>query len=305
VASLEVFQNMIEKPEDVLLKSFTGLEGGVVASGSTCGVVSGGAMGLALSHHDEIKEKGIPAQAGLIYLVGEYVKWFEEKYGTSLCRERSGVDFYSTTGQIRYFIPGDKVSKCLWHIRGAIRYLYALRQKELPIMDVQTNDKQAEPIHCAQQVLKGIKKQTGIGDDLLEQLSFVFDGGIGLQGGACGALAGAIMGVNLLLGMTVRDMTYSETLKVFAVGHKNLLTDKPVIKPEPFNVGKEIVNNFKKEANALECKTITGQKFSDWSDFQNYISSSDKCSALMDFAKDQASMAVEKCARELKQGKEL
>jgi len=48
---------MIGKPENELLRSFTGLEGGVVASGSTCGVVSGGAMGLALLHHEKIMEK--------------------------------------------------------------------------------------------------------------------------------------------------------------------------------------------------------------------------------------------------------
>ena len=65
---------MIGKPEDRLLKSFTGLEGGVVAAGSTCGVISGGAMGLALSHYDEIIEKGIPAQAGLLAMIGEYIK---------------------------------------------------------------------------------------------------------------------------------------------------------------------------------------------------------------------------------------
>ena len=157
-------------------------------------------------------------------------------------------------------------------------------------------EKQGEPIHCAQQVLKGIKEQTGIGDDLVEQLAFVFDGGIGLKGGACGALAGAIMGVNLLIGMDVRDMTYSNILKAFVVGHINLLTNKPVTKPEPFNLGKEIVKSFKKEAGALECQTITGQKFSGWSDFQNYISSSEKCSALMELAKDQASISIEKWA---------
>ena len=283
-----------------MLKSFTGLEGGVVATGSTCGVVSGGAMGLALSHYDEIVEKELPAQAGLLALVGEYVKWFEENFGTSFCKERSGVDFYTTMGQLRYFMPGDKVSKCLWHIRGAIRYLYSFRQKELPIMEVQLPERQDEPIHCAQAVLKGLKEQTGISHDLLEQLSFVFDGGIGLKGGACGALAGAILGVNLLIGMNVRDMKYSEILKAFAVGHKNLLTNKPVEKPEPFSVGKEIVRNFKEEAGATDCQTITGQRFSDWSDFQNFIFSSDKCSRLMEFAKDQASIAVEKCAREIK-----
>ena len=287
---------MIGKPEDKILKSFTGLEGGIVAAGSTCGVVSGGAMGLALSHYDEIVEKGIPAQAGLLALVGEYVKWFEEHFGTSICKERSGVDFYTTTGQLRYFLPGDKVSKCLWHIRGAIRYLHAFRQNELPKIEVESDEEPNESIHCAQRVLAGIKEQTGIGEDLLEQLSFVFDGGIGLQGGACGALAGAIIGVNLLLGMNVRDMTYSEILKAFAVGHKNLLTDKPVEKPEPFIVGKKIVKNFKKEAGAMECQKITGKKFSDWTDFQTFISSSEKCAGLMEFAKDQACMALEKYA---------
>jgi hypothetical protein len=188
---------MIAKPEDKLLKSFTGLEGGVVASGSTCGVVSGGAMGLALSHGDEIMEKGI-------------------------------------------------------------------------------------------------REHTGIGDDLLEQLSFIFDGGIGLQGGACGALVGAIMGVNLLIGMNVREMKSSDILKGFVVGHKNLLTNKPVDKPEPFSVGKEIVKNFKEEAGAVECRTITRQKFSDWFDFQDFISSSGKCPGLIEFATDQASIAVDK-----------
>jgi C_GCAxxG_C_C family probable redox protein len=300
VASLEVFQDMVGKREDKVLKAFTGLEGGVVATGSTCGVVSGGAMGLALLHADEIIEKGMQAQTGLLSLIGEYVKWFEEKYGSSFCRKRTGVDFYSTMGQLRYFMPGDRVSKCLWHIRGATRHLYSFRQKELPMMEMESEEKQDESIHCAQLVLKGIKEQTGIGDDLLERLSLVFDGGIGLQGGACGALIGAIMGINLIIGMNVHDMNYFQILKAFAVGHKNLLTNRPVEKPEPFKIGKEIVKSFKEEAGSTECQTITGKKFSDWSDFQNYISSSDKCFGLIELAKDQASTAIKKCLSEPK-----
>ena len=104
------------------------------------------------------------------------------------------------------------------------------------------------------------------------------------------------MGVNSLIGMNVRDMSYSEILKAFAVGHKNLLTNKPVKKPEPFSVGKEIVKNFKEKAGALECQTITGQKFSEWSDFQDFISSSDKCAELIEYAKNQALEAVESCS---------
>jgi len=284
---------MIGKPEDRLLKSFTGLEGGVVAAGSTCGVIAGGAMGLALSHSDEIIERGIPAQVGLLTLIGQYVNWFDENFGSSLCRERSGVDFYTTMGQLRYFVPGDKVSKCLWHIRGATRYMYTFRQKALPIMETEFDENQDEPIHCATLVLEGIKKQTGIGDDLLEQLSFIFDGGIGLQGGACGALAGAIMGINLIIGMSVSEMKYSEILKAFAVGHKNLLSDTPGAKPESFSIGKEIVSNYKKQAGAIECQTITGKKFSTWSDFQGFISGSDMCAGFIELAKNQAVTAIE------------
>ena len=84
---------MISKREDHVLKAFTGLEGGVVASGSTCGVVTGGALGLAMLHDNVLQERGIAAEAGVLSLIGEYVRWFEESYGSSFCRDRTGVDF--------------------------------------------------------------------------------------------------------------------------------------------------------------------------------------------------------------------
>jgi hypothetical protein len=291
LASLEVFQDMIGRREDRVLKAFTGLEGGIVASGSTCGVLTGGALGLALMH-DNVQERGIAAEAGVLSLVGEYFRWFEGSFGSSFCRERSGVDFYTTFGQLRYFLPGDRVGKCLWHIRGALRHLYTYQAKDLPGMDVEPKEIQGEPIHCAQAVLRGIRDRTGIGDPLLERLSFIFDGGVGFQGGVCGALAGAVMGTNLLLGMNIRDISYFQTLRAFAVGHINLLLDKPIGKPEPFGVGKSIVQRFREEAGATECRAITEKAFSDWNDFQGHISSSDKCAALIKLATTEASKAI-------------
>jgi hypothetical protein len=47
---------MIGRREDRLLQASAGLEGGIVASGSTCGVVSGGALGLALMHDNRWSE---------------------------------------------------------------------------------------------------------------------------------------------------------------------------------------------------------------------------------------------------------
>ena len=286
---------MVGKREDRVLKAFTGLEGGLVASGSTCGVVTGGALGIALTHDTALQQRGMAAEAGVLSLVGEYFKWFEENFGSSFCRERSGVDFYTTFGQLRYFFPGDRVGKCLWHIRDAMRHLYTYQEKDLSAIDLEEpKEIRDEPVHCAQAVLSGIRDRTSIGDPLLERLSFVFDGGVGFQGGVCGALAGAIMSVNLLLGMNIRDTSYFQTLKAFAIGHLNLLLNKPIGNPEPFGVGKSVVQRFREEAGAIECQTITGQKFSDWSDFQHFISSSDKCIELIEFATTEASNAIQR-----------
>lgn len=269
------------------MQAFTGLEGGVVASGSTCGVISGGCMGLALHHGQAIMDRGAPAQIDLFEKTGEYIRWFEKKYGSSLCRERTKVNFNSITGMLRYLAPGDKVFKCIWHIKGAIRYLHDLTDRELST-DQYDHYKDLEPIHCAQRVLKGIREKTGVRDDLLENLSFIFDGGLGLQGGVCGALAGAIMGLNLSVGHDFRNTSYFENLKGFTIGHMNLLRNPAEEKIEPFSLGKDIVRVFKKEAGGLECSLISGRTFSGWSQFQEYISSSDKCAKLIDLAESQA-----------------
>jgi hypothetical protein len=294
LASMEVFQNMIGKREDPVLKACTGLEGGVVASGSTCGVVTVGALGLALIHDNVLQERGVAAEAGVLSLVGEYFRWFEESFGSSFCRERSGVDFYTTLGQLRYFLPADRVGKCLWHLRGSMRHLYAYQEKDFSEIDVEPKQIQGEPIHCAQEVLRCIKDRTSMSDPLLERLSFIFDGGVGLQGGVCGALIGAILGINLLLGMNIRDTSYFQTVKAFTIGHINLLLDKPIGEPEPFGVGKNIVQKFREEAGAMECRAITEKAFSDWNDFQGHISSSDKCSELIELAANEASAAIKR-----------
>lgn len=296
---------MIERREDLVLKAVTGLESGVMASGSTCGVVTGGALGLALMYDDLLQDGNIDAKAGVLSLAAEYLKWFKQNFGSTLCRERSGVDWNTTWGHIRYFLPGDRLAKCFWHIRGAVRHLYTYQGKDFSQVDSGKKEIQDEPIHCGQAVLKGIRDRTGQGDPLLERLSLVFNGGVGLQGGVCGALAGAIMGINLQLGMSIRDISYFQTLKSFAVGHINLLLDKPVGQTEPFGVSKEIVKKFREEAGAIECHAILGKEFSGWADFQEHVLSSEKCDGLIKLATNEASKVIEGYALWSDQGKSL
>jgi hypothetical protein len=90
-ATVQTTQDMIPRQEDALIKAASGLEGSVVSAGSTGGVVWGGALSLVLMHDEELREGGL----------------------------------------IRHFLPPDPVLRCLWHINGAMRYLYQLSPSSL------------------------------------------------------------------------------------------------------------------------------------------------------------------------------
>lgn len=278
--------------DDELLKAVTGLEGGCVACGSTCGVVTGGALGIALNYESEIAERGLPAEKKVLGKVGKYADWFASTYGSYLCRERTRSDFYSTWGQLKYFLTFYRLAGCFRHIRGAMRYLYQTNHQPMTLDNNIANAQDEQALHCARFVLEGIRKKTGIGSKRLEKLSFVFDGGLGLTGGVCGALAGAIIGINLLLGLPVRNMSYWKTIKGFGIGHVNLLVDRPFGTQEPFKAGKQVVQKFNEIAGSTECCNITGEGFAGWDDFQEYIKGSSQCHELMDFAVDQACRVI-------------
>jgi hypothetical protein len=286
---------MIGTADDTMLKAFTGFEGGCVAGGSTCGVVTAGAMGIALKNEDRIHEAGEAAQREVIAQAGDYVKWFSETYGTCFCRHRTGCDFYTISGQLRYFLTGYILSRCFWHIRGAMRYLHARQTQEPGLLTgMPSRGTEQQPLHCARAVLAGIRKNTGLEDSRLEDLSFVFDGGIGLSGGLCGALIGAVIGVNLLLGLDIRNISFWKNVKAFTVGHVNLVVEKPVGAPEPFMAGREVVANFRKEAQSLECRSITGKRFAGWDDFQEFITGSSRCAQLIDMAVQEATTVIQR-----------
>jgi C_GCAxxG_C_C family probable redox protein len=272
---------MIGKPDNMMLKAVTGLEGGCVASGSTCGALTGGALGLALNRDAGILHHGMTAKREVVAQVRNYVKWFKETYGTSLCRERTKTDFHTTSGLIRYLLPGDRIVRCMWHIRGSMRYLYdCCDQKDFSINNPNPIPSET-PFHCAEKVLAGIRKKTEIGDLRLERLAFVFDAGVAYTGGLCGALAGAIMAINIMMGLSTRSLSYWNIIKAFTVGHVNLIKKRPMGSPESFMAGRGVVDDFRKSAGSLECRSITGKNFSGWEEFQAYISESKRCASLI------------------------
>jgi len=271
---------MTGKQEDMVLRSVTGLEGGLVACGSTCGVVTGGALGIALMRMKDVDGEKEAEQQAVMIEAREYVEWFHKNFRTTLCRERTSADFYKAKGQLRYFLP-DGVGKCLWHSGKASSRLKFMSTTPLDVSSKNTNDPKSESIHCATKVLEGVHASCGVGDVLLEKIAFVLDGGVALSGGLCGAMAGAVMAANLVFGWDIRKMSYPKTIKEFVRGHVNLLRKYPSGKPETFAIGKDIMNHLRSKEPILECSRITGRSFSGWDDFQVYIQSSIQCQDLI------------------------
>jgi hypothetical protein len=117
------------------LNALIALNGGLGYCGSTCGALLGGCMAIGLRRCGDTSENSIlrtlrrtvvmikegssafsrvelsTANDALIRCA-ELMKWFEDRYGPSLCREIIGIDF-NNEAQVREYFEGDKVSKCV------------------------------------------------------------------------------------------------------------------------------------------------------------------------------------------------
>ncbi|MBN1572374.1 MAG: C-GCAxxG-C-C family protein [Deltaproteobacteria bacterium] len=294
LATVEALQDLTGTRDDLILKAVTGLEGGVVASGSTCGVLTAGAIFIAQFFDKEIAKGGPAAEALLLKKVGKYVDWFGGRFRTTLCSGRSRVDFYTAWGQIRYFVPGDRLFRCIRHIGESVRFVEENVKAGLDFADLSHEAK--NNMSCAGEVLRRVDERTGIGIDMgpLERISIVHNGGVGLSGGVCGALAGSVIAVNSIFGMDVRSSNFPRNVRDFIVGHLNLILKRPVGMPEPFGLGREIVSEFKREAGSVNCSEIVRRKFRDLADFEAFYPKSDRCHKLIDFASEISCRTIEK-----------
>ena len=289
-------QDAIQDQDNRLLMSVTGLEGGCVANGSTCGVASGGALGIALLNEPLLKRNGNIADAAVLTAVGKYMEWFDKTYSTTQCRERNNVNFHSVIGQLKYFISAHKIIRCMLMAGGALNHLTLNDHLLLNEANVEKKKRELPSIHCAQEVLKLVRKKTGVGNNRLESLSIVFDGGIGLKGRLCGAVAGSILALNLIHGFNLREMGYQTNVKKFIVGHINLMKKHPEKSSEKsidtFAIGKKMVNDFKDAAGSIECRHITGADFRSPEEFQEFMATSETCKRLIHVSADIAVTAI-------------
>ncbi len=292
-AIMEIYQIMTGNRDTRLLKAVTGLEGGCVGSGSTCGIVSSGALAVAQIWENQLDIYGPRAETRIMEEVLAFTRWFSKRYGSCLCRERIGVDFHTAKGQLTYFAGKMLFAKCMRSAGGTARYLYHAANDNTPPPPPGKRD---HTPHCAKMVLCGVRELTGVGHSRLEKLSFIFDGGVAYSGGICGALTGAVMAANLVFGINTIDAGLSKIIKEFTIGHVNLFSEKKIRMPEPFGIGKAIITKFTKVSGGISCAEITGKKFNGPDDFRLHMADCGECRGLIDTAIDSCVSVLKKWA---------
>ncbi len=261
-----------------------GLEGGVASCGSTCGVVSVGAFSIALMKEKQIISGEI-SEEEVIKNCRNYLEWFEGKYGTTLCRERTGISFWETGGFLRYLFPGDKVVKCVNHLNAATNYLPEVKWQK----NVFTKpDKTCT--HCATEVLKRVREKTEVGVERLERLSFIFDGGVALTGGACGALIAAVLDINFYSCGNKEGMSFAGAGINFIKSHGN---SNSVNNKEDHSLLRNFAERFIEMTGSAECKEILGEKFANYENFCLHMENSEKCRGIINFCVDETVKVIE------------
>jgi C_GCAxxG_C_C family probable redox protein len=100
----------------------TGFCSGISRTGSMCGAVSGGIMGIGL-----VVGRNSPAESlePAYTLVQKLISAFEEQYGAVNCRQLIGCDLATESGQ-RYFMENNLTEHCLQYAEGATRLAISL-----------------------------------------------------------------------------------------------------------------------------------------------------------------------------------
>ncbi len=243
--------------------------------GSTCGVVSGGCLALALHFDDEVASRD-PEKAAVLYdRMRTYTRWFETEFGSTICRERSGVEFNRLPGLVDYLFTGKFLTRCVAHVGPAVEHVVEMCSR--PLEGAGT---EAKGGYCAAPV---IRRLSGEGDDagLLERVSVALDGGIGLSGGLCGALAGALMLIGGRYGADPRESLFRGTLVPTLKGHVNMY--RRLDRPELWSLGGPLARGFRKEFGSMECREITGRTFETAGELEDHMSGSEVCARIQDW----------------------
>jgi len=99
--------------------------GGIAGMGSTCGAVSGALLVIGLKH-GRFRPEDLAAKEKTYGLVREFIKRFQERHGSTICRELIGVDLGTPEGHEEARRRGVFSERCPLFISQAAEILEAI-----------------------------------------------------------------------------------------------------------------------------------------------------------------------------------
>lgn len=124
-AVLSAFGPALGLDRDTALKAAAAFGGGMAGRANTCGAVSGALMGIGLkyggasSDDDEAKERAYS-------LARKFMREFESRHGSVLCRNLLGYDIGTPEGWESARRKNLRATRCINFVRGAAEILHEL-----------------------------------------------------------------------------------------------------------------------------------------------------------------------------------
>ncbi len=221
------------------------LAGGIAANGYQCGMVWGAALAAGAEAHRSLGA-GTRAEAAAVLAARRIVDSFRAQNGAVDCFDLTGADFASKAQMWKYLLSGKPVA-CF---RMAARYAPVAFGEIRAALGGERAEPPAAPVSCSAAVARRLGAS-----DLHAAMAAGFAGGIGLCGGACGAL-GAAVWLDAMRGERDRKAAEASAAR--------------------------IVERFlEASGHRFECSEIVGRRFADVADHATHLRGGG-CAELLD-----------------------
>lgn len=217
------------------------LAGGIMQHGYQCGMLWGAALAAGAQAY-RLLGPGAQAEAMTVITAQKLVKSFRTLNNNINCIEITGIDRSSSTMQMinKFLIKGGVIDCC----RRAARYAHAAFSEIRSALPDERIAAPSPPVSCAAM----LAHKMGV-SEMHTVMAAGFAGGIGLSGGACGALGAAIW---------IRGLNNAQE-----PGRKINFKDPGAL---------EMIDRFLKCTDyTFECSEIVGRTFEDIDDHAGYL----------------------------------
>ncbi len=217
------------------------LAGGLMQHGYQCGMIWGAALAAGAQAY-RLHSAGTRAETGAMIAAQQLVKSFRSLNNYVNCIDITSIDKSSTAMQMftYFFLKGGTIS-CM---RMAVKYAPAAFKEINSALAGESRDASFAPVSCAALLAKKLGAS-----DMHAAMAAGLAGGIGLSGGACGALGAAVWinGMNRLRGGAAK---------------------LDFMDPEAQDV---IARFVQRTGSKFECSKIVGRRFKDVDDHASYV----------------------------------